>query len=109
MDFFTSKGLSVSVNAPFAGALVPLTRYRGDRRVASVTVEVNRRLYMDETTGAALPSLPRVRDILREFLALAAQAGSSRSPAPAALSSPRRALPPQTPRDPKEVQNRLKS
>ena len=96
MDFFTSKGLSVSVNAPFAGALVPLTRYRGDRRVASVTVEVNRRLYMDETTGAALPSLPRVRDILREFLALAAQAGSFRSSAPAALTSSRRALLPQT-------------
>ena len=87
MDFFTSKGLSVSVNAPFAGALVPLSRYRRDRRVASVMVEVNRRLYMDETTGAALQSLSRMRDILREFLALAAQAGSFHSPAASASSA----------------------
>jgi N-formylglutamate amidohydrolase len=41
-------GYSVTVDAPFAGALVPLASYRKDRRVWSVMIEVNRRLYMDE-------------------------------------------------------------
>lgn len=44
-------GYSVAVDAPFAGALVPLSSYRKDRRVLSVMIEVNRRLYMDEGTG----------------------------------------------------------
>jgi N-formylglutamate amidohydrolase len=46
------EGYSVSVDAPFAGALVPLSSYRKDRRILSVMIEVNRRLYMDEHSGA---------------------------------------------------------
>jgi N-formylglutamate deformylase len=45
------EGYSVAVNAPFAGALVPLSAYQKDRRVLSVMIEVNRRLYMDEDSG----------------------------------------------------------
>jgi N-formylglutamate amidohydrolase len=44
-------GYSVTVEAPFAGALVPLASYRTDRRIWSVMIEVNRRLYMDEQSG----------------------------------------------------------
>jgi N-formylglutamate amidohydrolase len=44
-------GYSVAVDAPFAGALVPLSCYRKDDRVLSVMIEVNRRLYMDEQSG----------------------------------------------------------
>jgi N-formylglutamate deformylase len=45
------EGYSVAVDAPFAGALVPLASYRKDRRIWSVMIEVNRRLYMDEHSG----------------------------------------------------------
>jgi N-formylglutamate deformylase len=45
------EGYSFAVDAPFAGALVPLSAYRKDRRVLSVMIEVNRRLYMDEESG----------------------------------------------------------
>src|SRR5260370_28484448 len=44
-------GYSVTIDAPFAGALVPLASYRTDRRILSVMIEVNRRLYMDEHSG----------------------------------------------------------
>jgi N-formylglutamate amidohydrolase len=43
-------GYSVEVNAPYAGSMVPSVHYRRDRRVASIMIEVNRRLYMDEKT-----------------------------------------------------------
>jgi N-formylglutamate deformylase len=36
----------VSVNEPFAGALVPISRYKLDSRVMAVMVEINRDLYM---------------------------------------------------------------
>jgi N-formylglutamate deformylase len=49
---FKEAGFKVSVNQPFAGALVPYKFYAAkDARVQSVMVEVNRILYMDETTG----------------------------------------------------------
>jgi N-formylglutamate deformylase len=46
------EGYSVAINAPFSDTLVPLAFYRKDRRVMSVMIEVNRRLYMDEHSGS---------------------------------------------------------
>jgi N-formylglutamate amidohydrolase len=53
-------GYSVAVDAPFAGALVPLSFYRKDDRVLSVMIEVNRRLYMDEQSGRRSPDFDQV-------------------------------------------------
>ncbi len=47
VTFFRERGYSVAVNRPFAGALVPLRYYRSDKRVMSVMIEINRRLYID--------------------------------------------------------------
>jgi N-formylglutamate deformylase len=54
------EGYSVTVDAPFAGALVPLTSYRKDRRIWSVMIEVNRRLYMDEHSSLKKQDFERV-------------------------------------------------
>jgi len=48
---FQSAGLATRIDAPFSGALVPASHYRSDQRVASLMVEVNRSLYMNEVTG----------------------------------------------------------
>jgi len=48
---FQSAGLATRIDAPFSGALVPAPHYRSDQRVASLMVEVNRSLYMNEETG----------------------------------------------------------
>ena len=45
--FFKDQGYSVEINRPFAGCIVPLKYYRNDKRVMSVMIEINRRLYMD--------------------------------------------------------------
>lgn len=47
VDAFGHMGWSVAVNDPFAGALVPASRYRNDPRVMAVMVEVNRDLYLN--------------------------------------------------------------
>ena len=46
-NYFREKGYTVKINRPFAGSLVPLKYYRKDPRVASVMIEINRKLYMD--------------------------------------------------------------
>lgn len=45
---FEHEGWTVHLDDPFAGALVPASRYRTDRRVQAIMVEVNRKLYLRE-------------------------------------------------------------
>ena len=52
----------VTVNEPFAGAIVPLSRYGRDQRVASVMVEVNRGLYLGAPGAQRLPGFTRVAE-----------------------------------------------
>lgn len=44
--FLRERGYSVAFNAPFSGSIVPMRFYRKDKRVASIMIEINRRLYM---------------------------------------------------------------
>ncbi len=48
VNYLESRGLSVKIDSPFAGALVPMRYYQKDRRVQSVMIEVNRRLYLSQ-------------------------------------------------------------
>jgi len=68
------EGYSVAVDAPFAGALVPLSSYRKDRRIWSVMIEVNRRLYMDEHSGSMIPDFAKVRAAVGRLIVIAAEA-----------------------------------
>ena len=83
-DFHTSEGLaaafvsafqlqgwSVSLNDPFPGALVPASRYRMDRRVEAVMVEVNRRLYLQEDDATPLPDFPQTAGRIRQCCRMA--------------------------------------
>lgn len=46
IEAFAHHGWRVTLNEPFAGALVPASRYRRDPRVRAVMIEVNRDLYL---------------------------------------------------------------
>lgn len=41
---FTSIGLSVAVNRPFSGTIVPMAYYQREARVQSIMIEINRKL-----------------------------------------------------------------
>ena len=47
-DIFKEAGLSVAINQPFIGTIVPLKFYGKDKRVKSIMIEVNRKLYLNE-------------------------------------------------------------
>lgn len=71
--FCAGNGMSTRRNFPFAGAITPFRYYRRDSRVLSVMIEVNRRLYIDETTGRKIPgfdgTLRFVQGLLEEMAA----------------------------------------
>jgi len=69
---------SVAVNAPFAGALVPIAYYRKDRRVLSVMIEINRRVYMNEQSGLKNPHFAQVRDNMGKLIEAVAYVSAPR-------------------------------
>jgi len=71
---FRRAGWTVHLDAPFAGALVPGSRYRRDARVAAVMVEVNRGLYLREVDATPLPEFA---DVARRVRACCARALAS--------------------------------
>jgi N-formylglutamate deformylase len=71
------EGYSVAVDAPFAGALVPLSFHRRDPRILSVMIEVNRRLYMDEHSGAKTAGFSKVQTAVGRLVVTAAEAANA--------------------------------
>ena len=65
--FLRREGFPVSLNRPYAGSLVPLKYYRRDRRVCSIMIEINRRLYMNEN-GQRSNSFPSIQQIISVLL-----------------------------------------
>lgn len=71
VSVFARTGWSVCVDDPFAGALVPGSRFRQDARVAAVMVEVNRRLYLREPGALRLPDFAAVAQRVQRCCAVA--------------------------------------
>lgn len=57
---FEELGFSVKINSPFSGSIVPMNFYKKDKRVISIMIEVNRKLYINEETFLKLKSFSTV-------------------------------------------------
>ena len=69
--FFGEHDLTTARNMPFEGTYVPLKFLGTDRRVSSLMIEVNRKLYMDEGTGeksGAFQGLAQMMVSMTQFL-----------------------------------------
>lgn len=69
-SFLAGRGYSVLENEPYGGSLVPMEFYRSDTRVASIMIEVNRRIYMDESTGSRGPKFSRIQSVVTKVCRL---------------------------------------
>ena len=65
---FESHGLTVSVDNPFAGTIVPLKHLNTNDGVQSIMIEVNRRMYMNERTGEKTRSYQQVKSAMHSAL-----------------------------------------
>jgi len=63
-------GYSLGMNQPYSGTIVPQAFYRKDRRVASIMIEVNRFLYMDELAGTKSCQFDTVKEQIHGLLGL---------------------------------------
>ena len=65
--FFLSKGYVVKVDSPYSGTMVPIKHYKKDKRVSSIMIEVNRKLYMDDN-GLRNKNYDKLKYELEELL-----------------------------------------
>ena len=68
VEAFEKRGLSVLIDVPYYGTIVPIPYFGRDRRVASIKIDVSRRLYMDEETGTKSLGFEQARTTLQECL-----------------------------------------
>jgi N-formylglutamate deformylase len=67
-NFFTGCGYSVAFNNPYSGAITPLDMAGRESRLFSIMIEMNRRLYLDPSTGLKNGSYQRLKDCLTAYL-----------------------------------------
>jgi len=67
---FETLGYSVKINSPFAGSIVPSDYYKKDKRISSVMIEVNRKLYMDEKTFKKTKNFKKVESDIYKVIKL---------------------------------------
>ena len=69
--FIESLGYSCAINHPYAGAMVPNWAYHTrDPRIRSVMLEINRRVYLDDST-VKLPAVRAIRQLIDKIQCIA--------------------------------------
>ena len=67
-NYFTEKGYSVGIDAPYSGTIVPLRYYKESRNVYSIMLEVNRKLYLNEPTNDKSMEFEKIKKAIEGFL-----------------------------------------
>jgi N-formylglutamate deformylase len=78
-EFFARRGYQVKINEPYRGADIVRAHGNPERRCYSIQIEINRSLYMDESTFERRSGFAQVREEISD-LARAVAAGGCREP-----------------------------
>jgi len=68
LEALEAEGFVCELNSPFSGALVPMDYYQIDKSVSSVMIEVNRGLYLDESSGKKGAHFIEVRNSIQKVV-----------------------------------------
>ena len=66
--FFTKRGFSVGIDWPYTGSMVPTKHYQKDKRVSSILIEINRRLYLEEGTNKKSQTYHEIKLLIQDYL-----------------------------------------
>jgi N-formylglutamate amidohydrolase len=69
-EYFNSKGLSLGIDTPYSGSIVPMEYYQKDPRVSSIMLEVNRRMYLNEPTNEKSEEYIRTKEVVQGYIKL---------------------------------------
>jgi N-formylglutamate amidohydrolase len=66
--FFKAKGFTLGVDHPYSGTMVPMQFYKKNKKVKSIMLEINRKLYLNEPANKKSIRYPEIKQIAQEFL-----------------------------------------
>ncbi len=64
VDYLTDEGYIVSINRPFSGCIIP-GDFQDSDDVCGMMIEVNRSLYMDESSGKRIADFARTQSVVK--------------------------------------------
>ncbi len=67
-EYFKSRGLSLGIDIPYSGSIVPMEYYQKEPRVTSIMLEVNRRLYLNEPTNEKSEGYDKTKEIVQGYM-----------------------------------------
>lgn len=69
------KGLghSVLMNKPYSGSIVPMKYYRKDKRVQSIMLEINRKLYLEGGSANKSEGYERIKSVVAGWVEVLAK------------------------------------
>ena len=68
VTYFKNKGYSLGVDWPYSGTIVPMAFYKKDKRVQSIMLEVNRKLYLKEPSNEKSDNYAATKEVVQGFL-----------------------------------------
>jgi N-formylglutamate amidohydrolase len=66
--YFEQRGFSIGVDWPYKGTIVPLVHYQKNKKVNSIMLEVNRKLYLNEPSNEKSEKYNESKKIVAGFI-----------------------------------------
>jgi len=67
-EFFKNKGYTLGIDWPYSGSIVPLNHYQKTKNVASIMLEINRSLYLNEPGNKMSTDYRIIKETVTEYL-----------------------------------------
>lgn len=67
-EYFSSAGYSIGIDWPYSGCIVPSSFYQKDKRVHSIMIEINRKLYLNEDASRNEQDFLNIERIIHDYL-----------------------------------------
>ena len=68
--YFEQRGYSIGVDWPYKGTIVPLAHYQKNKKVNSIMLEVNRKLYLNEPSNEKSEKYNETKKIIAGFIGM---------------------------------------
>jgi N-formylglutamate amidohydrolase len=66
--YFENLGYSLGVDWPYSGSIVPMKYYQKEKRVSSIMLEINRKLYLNEPTNEKSIEYEKTKKVVEGYL-----------------------------------------
>lgn len=68
--YFENLGFSLGVDWPYNGSIVPMKYYQIEKKVSSIMLEINRKLYLNEPSNEKSKDYYKTKDVVQGYINL---------------------------------------